>query len=348
MIPRHLVLAVTSPASHSSVHTRRPRLAPFVAILMVALGSVGCQNMAPSPDGLAGAGARGDAAGSALRVVVSIAPLRWAADGLAPAGSDIVTLIDPQVSPHGATLTPSRARALAEADVVLMVGWNFEPAIERVLAMDNRPRTVVRLSEVLEAEGIVPPPALVAHTHGPIPARSGLRGPSDVHDHDLVDPHAWLDPKAMCAWIRALSALFEAAEAPRDALLEACSQVDAAYRDGLASIANRALITHHDGFGWLAQRYGLEIATVIRPEGIGETRPSDIQRAVQAIQMFGLGAVFIEPQLGDRAAYRIRDLTGVELIQVDPVGTEDWPGTMLLNLERLREGLARTGVTHTS
>jgi zinc transport system substrate-binding protein len=279
---------------------------------------------------------------SGLSIAISIAPLRWAAEGLAPAGSEIITLIDPQVSPHGATLTPSRARALAEADVVLLVGWNFEPAIERVLAMDRRPRIVLRLSDVLQDSGIMPPPLLVAHTHG------GARNASDLHAHDLVDPHAWLDPAAMGAWIRALSDLFEADEAPRTALLDTCASVDEAYRQALIDLPNRALVTHHDGFGWLANRYDLEIATVIRPEGIGETRPSDIQRTVQAIQRLGLGAVFVEPQLGDRAAYRIRDLTGVELFQVDPVGTEDWPGTMLRNLEQLREGLQRPPVARSS
>ncbi len=329
MIPRRLAPPVLP----------RPLRVILALVILAALGLGACQVGSPSPAGSAASGT-GDTA--ALRIAVSIAPLRWAADGLAPAGSDIVTLIDPQVSPHGATLTPSRARALAEADVVLLVGWNFEPAIERVLATDRRPRTVIRLSDVLAAEGIVAPMGVLTHTDGE------RLGGVDAHAHDLVDPHAWLDPKAMCAWIRALSTLFGSEEAPREALLEACAQVDAAYREGLASLVNRTLITHHDGFGWLANRYGLEIATVIRPEGIGETRPSDIQRAVQAIQALGLGAVFIEPQLGDRAAYRIRDLTGVELIQVDPVGTEDWPGTMLLNLERLREGLARTVVTHTS
>lgn len=316
--------------------------ARFVAVFFVGAGLVACQ-ASPAP---ATSAHEEDAGTQPLRVAVSIAPLSWAAQGLAPAGSELVTLIDPQVSPHGATLSPSRARALIEADVVLLVGWNFEPTIERLLTTDSRPRTVLRLSDVLVAQGIEPPPLLL--THAQSHSHGQAHGHENGHGHDLVDPHAWLDPEAMRAWIDALSALFDADEAPRAALLDVCTGIDEAYRLALTNVTNRTLITHHDGFGWLAHRYGLEIATVIRPDGIGETRPSDIQRTVQAIQAWGLGAVFIEPQLGDRAAYRIRDLTGVDLIQVDPVGTEDWPETMLRNLEQLVEGLSRAPVARTS
>jgi zinc transport system substrate-binding protein len=306
------------------IRLRRPRFLPALA-LSLAVGA-GCSPTPPAPDS---EGAAAPAGEGALRIAVSIPPLAWAAAALAPEGSTVTLLLDPGASPHGATLSASRARSLAEADLVLLVGWNFEPAMERVLAAERRPRQVLRLSEAVATRGMTPPPL-----HLPEGTSAG------AHAHGPHDPHAWLDPLAMEAWVQALGELLGAPAATIDSLRAITSELDALYRNGLATLSQRALVSHHDGLGWLARRYDLEVLAVLRPEGLVETRPSDVRRATEAIQGRGLGALFIEPQFGDRAAVRIRDLTGVELVALDPVGTTDWPATMAANLEQLRRGLS--------
>jgi zinc transport system substrate-binding protein len=344
-------------------HTRTSRHSMSLAGVLVAglLMASGCGAGSDAPSGNAGSGVgfgveadllRDDAAQALehlqeLRTVASIPPLLWGFRALvhAPAGAlPGRLLLDPGESPHDASLTPSRARAMAEADLVLLVGWGFEPALERALssqrdtpASRETARSVFRMSEALNEAGLTPPSLLVdaasseAHAHG--------SDAHDAHGHGLLDPHAWLDPEAMAIWVQALAAHLEIPEAFVRPVLAEIEAVDAEYRAALASVSTRALVTHHEGFGWLARRYGLEVVAVLRPEGVVETRPGDLARAAEAIRTHGLGVIFSERQLGDRAAQRLESLTGVRILMLDPLGDGDWPAMMRANLAILVEGL---------
>lgn len=319
-----------------------------LAMMQVAMVSGGCSADPPGS-------AHSDS--ETLRIAVSIPPLQWVAQSLAPEGARVVPLVDPGVSPHGAALSPSQARDLAGADVVLLVGWNLEPSIERTLATSRNSPRVLRMSEVLEDAGIVPPPlfsyeaGLVeeAHDHAHSPHGQDDHPESDHdshadhghHHHGPEDPHAWLDPAAMEPWIRAVAEVLESDAEAVDRALTEVAAVDREYRDALADVRRRVLVTHHDGFGWLVRRYGLEVGAVIRPEGLVETRPSDMARVMDVVRRYELGGIFVEPQFGDRAALRIRDLAGVELFVLDPLGSGDWPATMRANLIQLVDGLNR-------
>ena len=323
--------------------------------------------------GCSGDAGDSDISGSeSLRVAVSIPPLAWTAQALAPEGSHVFSLVEPGVSPHGAALSPSQARDLAGADLVVLVGWNLEPAIERALVTGRNAPRILRMSEILEEAGIDPPPLFSydggqagsdSHDHGhedpddrATPGthehgRDHHQDQADTHEHGESahghhhhgpeDPHAWLDPGAMEALIRALAEALDASDEAVDRALAEVELVDSEYREALAGVRRRILVTHHDGFGWLARRYGLNVGGVIRPGGLVETRPSDVARIVEVVERNSLGGIFVEPQFGDRAAMRIRDLTGVEIFVLDPLGSGDWPATMRANLVQLKEGLNR-------
>lgn len=307
-----------------------------------------------SLQGCGGDGSRGvppeQGEGGRLRAAASIPPLKWGFDALgstveAEWGAEL--LLDPGASPHDAALTPSRARALASADLVLLVGWDFEPQLERAL----RGGTVLRMSEVLARAGIHPPPLLAAgqgpdtqghpHAHGAEnPTGHGPDSdPPGAHAHSGVDPHAWLDPLAMAAWVEALGQELGIAESRVQQVLSEIAAVHAEYEAALGSVRTRTLVTHHEGWGWLARRYGLEVAAVLRPEGIVETRPGDLNRAVAAVRDNGLGVVFSERQIADRSVQRLADLTGTRILTLDPLGDGDWPTMMRRNLTLLVEGL---------
>lgn len=327
----------------------RPTAAGALAALLLALASSACSAESPGS---------AESGSETLRIAVSIPPLQWVAESLAPEGSRVVPLVDPGVSPHGAALSPSQARDLAGADVVLLVGWNLEPSIERSLATSRNSPRVLRMAEVLEGAGIVPPPLFSyetglaeihdhadsepghEHHEDTAPHAAGHAG-HDGHHHGPEDPHAWLDPAAMEPWIRAVADVLGSSPHLVDRTLAEVAQVDREYREALADVRNRVLVTHHDGFGWLVRRYGLEVGAVIRPEGLVETRPSDVARVMEVVRRHDLGGIFVEPQFGDRAALRIRDLAGVELFILDPLGSGDWPATMRANLTQLTEGLNR-------
>ena len=88
-----------------------------------------------------------------LRVVTSIKPLSLLAQGVAPEGTSVTTLVPPGSSPHNYTMKPSQRRALADADVIFWVGPEMETFLTRLLnGEDFRDRTIsLALEESVKA-----------------------------------------------------------------------------------------------------------------------------------------------------------------------------------------------------
>lgn len=283
-------------------------------------------------------GACGDEASRArpegpTRIVVSIPPIAWAVEQLAPEGAEITVLLAQGQSEHGASLTASDTTALRNADHVFLVGWGLEASAERVLRRPASWQSVHRLSRVVETSSI----DLVSHT---VPCDD----PSHHHiQHYATDPHAWLDPVAMIEWVRAVGEALGASEERIEALVTECRFIDDEYATALSELERRRIVTHHNAYGWIASRYELEVAAVIRPNELLETTPGELNEAVEAVRTHGIDAVFIEPQFSGRAANRLRELTGVRLLTLDPIGNGDWPATMRANLASLVEGLSGDG-----
>jgi ABC-type Zn uptake system ZnuABC Zn-binding protein ZnuA len=264
-------------------------------------------------------GSAGDE-GAPVRIVATMPALGWVARGLAPEGAEVTTLVGAGSDPHGFEPTPGQALAIADADVVLLVGAGLDDPVASILERSSRPhRIVATLAEVVASD----------------PGLAPLAG----------DPHAWLDPVAMRGLIEVAAGAMEArgglgdVATRRDALVEATRRVDRAYRARLAGLDDRRMVTHHNAWAYLAHRYGLEVVAAVRPVEMIEPTPNDLVRAVAALERIGARALFVEPAFNGAEAARIADAAGVELIEVDPVGGGDWVGMMMGNLGAFERGL---------
>lgn len=266
------------------------------------------------------------------RIVVSIPPLAWAVRELAPDDAEILVLLKDGQSEHGAGLTASDTAALKHADLVFLVGWGLESSAERVVHNHPSWQKVLRFSEVIEQSDMEVPVSTQpcsdpSHNH-------------DGHHHHATDPHGWLDPMAMVEWVKAAGQLLGADESRIASLVAECEQIDREYAMGLDGLERRHIVTHHNAYGWIAERYELEVAAVIRPNELLETTPGELNAAVEAVRSLDIDAVFIEPQFSGRAANRLREITGVRLLRLDPLGDGDWPEMMRTNLASLLDGLS--------
>ncbi|HLO40439.1 MAG TPA: metal ABC transporter substrate-binding protein [Phycisphaerales bacterium] len=292
----------------------------------------------------------GPRAGTGLKVVVTIAPLSEIAGRLAPAGSDVKILMPPGRSEHGYEFTPADLANLASADVVVYVGLGLEPQVEKFLA-DNPSRARQTVS-FARAVGLATP-ADDGHGHEHAHEHVHDHG-GDDHDHGGVDPHLWLDPIMVRQLVPVVSGAMNAAltvsgrESPEAArtlveseekLLADVDAIDRAYREQLAAFAGRSIVTHHSAWGRLAERYGLKVASVLRPVESAEPTPGQVTAAVGAIKSSGAKAIFVEPQFDAAIAKRIADEAGIPLRTLDPLGSGDWCGMMRANLKELAKGL---------
>jgi zinc transport system substrate-binding protein len=278
-------------------------------------------------------------------VLVEVAPMVSLVRPLLAPGIEIRTIVPPGVSPHGYQLTPGDARAMAQASLVITVGPVLEPAINRAVQRQTPPDRLVTMAALLGIETSDDP-----HHHG------HNHGHDHGHDHDhdhtdtcehTTDPHLWLDPELVIDFVNALPGVLEPrglaaadATATATALAAEAAAIRDEYRDRLAPFAGRAIITHHDAFRRIADRYGIVIAQVIRPVAGSEPTPGDLTRVLEAAQTHAVGAIFVEPQYPDAMPRRIADRLGLSIRVLNPEGGGDWAVMMRSNLDELVAGLS--------
>jgi len=211
--------------------------------------------------------------------------------------ADVSTLIPAGADPHTYEPTPSRVAKLAKADLVIVNGLGLEAALEDVIE-ENTPSStpIIELSQ-------------------------GLSVIND--DHHDGNPHLWLDVQNAIAYVeRIRDALVEidpaGAEAYRanaDSYLAELRTLDEEVAADIDSIPSdrRKLVTFHDAFPYMAQRYGLEVVGVVVASPGKEPSAKDVADLVEAIAAEEVPAVFKEPQFNARILELAADDAGAEV-----------------------------------
>jgi zinc transport system substrate-binding protein len=266
--------------------------------------------------GLALAGCGGSSSGEASGkrdVVAGFYPLAWAAAEIGGDEVDVTNLTPAGAEPHDLELSVRDVERLRGADLVLYLGEGFQPALEE--AAGDAGGDALDLLEAVEPEE--------------------------------DDPHVWLDP---LLYARVVERIGEALgrRAPAAELADDLRALDREYEQGLASCERRELVTAHDAFGYLAERYGLEPVAIsgIAPEA--EPSPRDLERVATVVRERGTTTIFVEsllsPELGEAVAResgaRTAVLNPLEGLTEDELARgEDYLSVMRANLTALREGL---------
>jgi zinc transport system substrate-binding protein len=263
---------------------------------------------------LPGCGGSSSASAGQEEVVAGFYPLAFAAEEIAGGNTDVANLTPPGAEPHDLELSPRDVEAVQGADLVLLLGQDFQPQLEDAAGDGDN---VLR---VLDEPGL-----------------------------DLIpdDPHVWLDPIRFATIVRRIGTALHARTAARQ--LEArLEDLDRDYRRGLAHCERHEIVTSHAAFGYLADRYGLtQIAiTGLSPEA--EPDPARLAEVVDLVRAHGVTTIYFEPLLSPRAADTIARETGarsdvlnpVEGLTGDEAGRgEDYFTLMRRNLAALEEGL---------
>lgn len=125
------------------------------------------------------------------------------------------------------------------------------------------------------------------------------------HVHGEIDPHLWQDVRNAQAYVQVIRDQLVAAD-PSNAhiyqhnaatMLAELDEVHHYVERSVESIPkrNRHLVSTHDAYGYLAHRYGLDIAAVVAPSPVQEPSMADRRRLTQTLTDLGVPAVFVEP-----------------------------------------------------
>ena len=167
-------------------------------------------------------------------------------------------------------------------------------------------------------------------------------------EEDGFDPHIWLSPelaKVMVERIRAgLTEKYpQYSEIFRENARLLSDELDALQSYGeeaLSSLSCRELITFHDGFGYFADAFDLEILEAVEEESGSEASAFELKHLISLTNQHKLPAIFIERSGSDSAARVIAAETGVKVFTLDMAMSGDsYFDAMYRNIDTIKEAL---------
>jgi ABC-type Zn uptake system ZnuABC Zn-binding protein ZnuA len=165
--------------------------------------------------------------------------------------------------------------------------------------------------------------ALVVRLSDDLAAQETADG--DAHEHQLADPHVWLDVQNVIRWVGTLEHVLGTldptnAAAYQDnatAYTQELEALDAWIVEQVATIpeSRRKLVTNHPAFGYLASRYGLEQVGAVYPVSpSAEPSAQELAALQDVIRSYGVPAVFTESTVNPRLAQQVAQDTGIQLV----------------------------------
>jgi zinc transport system substrate-binding protein len=288
-------------------------LAPFVVTRIVLTIAVAL--------GLLGAGCGGNASSAPdgrMQVVAGFYPLAFAAAQIGGDRVEVTNLTPPGAEPHDVELSVRDVEQVHRAELVLYLGQGFQPALEDAAAGDE---SALDLLDGLEL-------------------REGEEG-------EARDPHVWLDPVRFAQVVERIGSEL-GGEAAAGQLGSQLRALDDEFRAGLADCERDELVTAHDAFGYLGERYGLEVIPITGVSPEIEPSPQDLEEVSDLVRERGVKTVFVEPLLSPEIGETVAREAGAETAVLNPLEGlteaeldrgDDYFTVMRANLEALQEGL---------
>lgn len=303
-------------------------VAAVTALAVVALASCGSES------------GSGSGSSGALQIQASFYPLQWVVERVGGDQVDVANLTPPGAEPHDLELSPKSTAALADADLVVYLS-GFQPAVDDAIATVD--------AEALDAADVVELDLTASddgHDHG--------HDEEAAHDEEAgVDPHFWLDPTRLASVVDAvadsLSELDPGNEErfrtnAADAVVD-LEELDGEFEEGLAECESRDLVTSHQAFGYLAQRYDLEQVGISGLSPEEEPSAADLAEVVEFVKDRNVRTIYFETLISPAVAETVASETGARTAVLDPIeglsdasdGT-DYLEVMRANLASLRSG----------
>jgi zinc/manganese transport system substrate-binding protein len=212
---------------------------------------------------------------------------------------DVTAIVGPDGDAHVFQPSPLDAKAVADAQLVVINGLGLEGWTARLIQSSGTKAPVI-----VASKGVRP-----------------LQGEGD--EKGKADPHAWQSIANVKIYVANIRDGLMSADPTDKADFETnakdylakIDQLETEVKAAIASIPpkNRKIITTHDAFGYFARAYGMSF---IAPQGVStETEPSakDVAKIIRQIKAQHIPAVFLENISDDRLMQQIARETGAKI-----------------------------------
>ena len=317
----------------SPFELRRHTLTSIVATGLLSLLTLPACGASDSTDA---SSAVGEAGSGTLQVAASFYPLAYLATQIGADHVTVTTLTKPGGEPHDLELTPGDVAEVSEVDLVVYLA-GFQPSVDDAV-------TQAEPDHVFDAAAS----ADLARTFTPI---------EDGEEHDdeagSIDPHFWLDPVRYAAVAGALGTAFGEIDpdnaqeyaANATAFADRLDALDGEFSSALAACTQKNLVTSHNAFGYLAERYGFEQLgiTGLTPED--DPSASSLAVVSDFVRDNDVATIYFETLVDPSVAEAVAAETGAATAVLDPLEglTDDSAGddyfeVMRSNLATLSSG----------
>ena len=280
---------------------------------------------------LAGCGSDADPSGSdaQLTIAASFYPLQYVTQRIAGDRATVSSLTPPGAEPHDLELTPKDVASITDASLVVYLN-GFQPAVDDAVSTSAGKDSPVDVAAAAELDRTV--------------AEEGESG---------TDPHFWLDPQRLSAVATLIEKRLAAADpagastyqANLSTLAADLTTLDGEFRTGLASCANKDLVTSHQAFGYLAERYGLTQVGISGLSPEQEPDPATLARVTDFVRANKVRTIYYETLISPAIARTVASETGARTAVLDPIegiteasAGRDYLSVMRSNLKNLQEG----------
>lgn len=286
-------------------------------------------------------------------VVTDIPPVHSLAAAVMGDLGTPVLLLDRGASPHGFQLRPSQMEAVAGADLILWVGPQLSPWLEKALSARSGGTDALAL---LDAPGTYRQDFAAQddddHDHAHAEDEGHDADHEDDHDHAHaddddhdhaddhghthtgLDPHAWLDPQNGRLWTQLIAAELSRLDpenaatyaANAEAAIAAIDTADAEAAALLAPVKDRPFIAFHDAYGYFTAHYGLTMAGTV---AAGDAATPGARHLAE-LREAGAACLFPEAQHDPVLLTQLAEATGATVGgALDPEGSTFDPGPAL-------------------
>ena len=248
-------------------------------------------------------------------------------------------IVEPGSSPHGLALRPSQARSLQNAGLVVWIGPELTPWLEKpVQSLAGQAQNLRLLAQdaALHLDYDEDGNDGDEDARETVDARE-TEETHEAHDRHGVDPHAWLDPENGVAWLGMIADALanidpENAQAYRANARAGVASIQAAQAEVtamLTPVADVPFVTFHDAYRYFEHRFGLRSAGSVALGDAAGPGPARLNGLRDRISGLGTICAFSEPQFDPRLLEAVAPKGALRIAQVDPIGLSQQAGAGL-------------------
>jgi ABC-type Zn uptake system ZnuABC Zn-binding protein ZnuA len=283
-------------------------------------------------------------AGGQIAVVTTSTDLQALVQAIGGDGVRVLSLAPPIHEPHQVEVKPSQLAEVKAASLLVRIGLDHEPWLERVLKTVNDPRFQPGSPNELDVSRGIP----LLQTETP-----RVRPERGVHVHGFGNPHYWLDPENARPITAAILEALARLDASGRATFEQnrrrfLSDLDRRLERWTAAIApyrGTRVVVVHETWPYFAQRFGLVVVAAVEPTPGVPPSPAYLAALIRRMKDASIRLLIAGPESDTALVNQVAARSGARVVTLIPsVGGDpaarDYLSLFDVNIKRLSEALA--------